>query len=191
MKKYYEIRKWLRCISHQSQLKVTSINFQDSHEWFLNKNELVHKTKHFFKVIGVRWIHYETKKNIITVLIDQREIGVLGFLVLKQQNTNKILIQAKVEPGNIGQAQLSPTCQATASNIETMHGGLKPPFSDIFMQSKFKVLSSTLQSENGSNFYKKRNRNVVLITNKNHKHSKSFKWIDIDNFLPLLGKDLL
>ena len=47
--------------------------------------------------------------------------------IIKNVNTNKYLLQAKVEPGNINKIQISPTVQATRSNYLRIHGGKTIP----------------------------------------------------------------
>jgi oxidase EvaA len=58
----------------------------------------------------------------------------LGIIRKKFNNEYKYLLQAKLEPGNINNLQLSPTVQATESNYRRVHGGKKTPFSNIFLK---------------------------------------------------------
>ncbi|HVX92541.1 MAG TPA: NDP-hexose 2,3-dehydratase family protein [Candidatus Dojkabacteria bacterium] len=186
MKSSILIKNWLKKIANESKLSVKRINFIDSNEWVFSNGKLHHKSGRFFSIIDVNW----DKKDYL--LIDQREIGTLGFLIFKGSRNNQIFVQAKVEPGNIGKAQLSPTCQATASNIARQHGGKLPPFASLFMKNDSKKISDSLQSEQGTRFFQKRNRNVIFeAQNKTKITSNHYKWLNVDDFLPLLGKDFL
>ena len=49
--------------------------------------------------------------------------GILGLLKTNINKTPHYLINAKFEPGNYKFIQLSPTVQATFSNINRTHGG--------------------------------------------------------------------
>jgi oxidase EvaA len=42
-------------------------------------------------------------------IINQPEVGYLGFIVKKINGVMHFLIQAKIEPGNVNCVQLSPT----------------------------------------------------------------------------------
>jgi len=97
-------------------------------------------------------------------IIYQPEIGILGILCQKRQGVLQFLLQAKIEPGNVGHAQLSPTLQATKSNYTRVHKGKIPAFLDYFVDPvRDWILFDQLQSEQGGRFFKKRNRNMLLL----------------------------
>ena len=58
--------------------------------------------------------------------------------IIKNIKTNKYILQAKVEPGNINKIQISPTVQATKSNYSRIHGGKTIPFLKYF-KKKIKI----------------------------------------------------
>ena len=72
--------------------------------------------------------------------------------IIKNIKTNKYLLQAKVEPGNINKIQISPTVQATKSNYLRIHGGKTIAFLKFFKKkikishSKANKLSDTIIS---------------------------------------------
>ena len=87
----------------------------------------------------------------------------MEFLLQHRNGVPHVLVQAKVEPGNIGYAQLAPTVQATQSNYERVHGSQETPFLDWFLgQRQDAVLDDCLQSEQGSRFLGKFNRNMAV-----------------------------
>lgn len=176
-----KLHSWFTNLIIKSDFHIEWIPLSKSRSWFFKNGKIVHKSGHFFKIIGFA----------NQPLIDQREIGVLGFLIRERKQKNEILVQAKIEPGNLNTIQLAPTCQATKSNSLMIHGGSEPPFSHLFNEEHPQVISNTLQSEQGSRFYKKRNRNILALSNQKLNIPDSHKWIPIDKLLNLLSKDYL
>ena len=99
------------------------------------------------------------------------------------------LMQAKIEPGNINQVQLSPTFQATKSNYMQVHRGEKPYYCDYFLSNKYEVIFDQLQSEQGSRFIKKRNRNIIIEVEDEVPVYENFRWISLDEIFQLLRID--
>lgn len=173
------VKEWLKNLRDQSGFNVSKITLSQSESWCLKNGFIEHKTGCFFKIIGIRW---RNERGIVIEqpLVDQREIGTLGIVIKRGGGSTKALIQAKIEPGNVGVIQLSPTCQATESNTNCMHGGEKPPFSEYFNRGDKKIIYDLTHSEQGTRFYKKQNRNVLAVTRSDIPHSKYHKWIDMD-----------
>ena len=172
-----ELRGWIRQCALDSSCRTKKIPFAKSLEWNYDNKTITHKSNRFFKVIGVEW--KDNKKTHQQLLMDQWEIGTLGFILHKGKDGNKILIQAKVEPGNVGIAQIAPTCQATRSNLDQVHGGDLPLFALFFSDKSKNTLSTSLQSEQGSRFFNKRNNNIIVIENKKLTTPPNFKWVKV------------
>jgi dTDP-4-dehydro-6-deoxy-alpha-D-glucopyranose 2,3-dehydratase len=162
-----KVIEWLSSFNSKSAIRVESITFSASKEWVFTPKQaaLEHRTGGFFSVMG---LHYQSRFHNNHVfqqpIIYQPEIGILGFLAKRINGELHLLAQAKVEPGNVNIVQLGPTLQATESNYKGLHGGSIPAFLSYFTKAKpFVVLVDQLQSEQGSRFYKKRNRNMVVL----------------------------
>lgn len=96
-------------------------------------------------------------------IINQPEVGILGFISKKIDGVIHVLAQAKMEPGNINLIQISPTVQATWSNYTQAHGGRKPKYIEYFIDGgKKNILLDQLQSEQGARYLEKRNRNIII-----------------------------
>ena len=123
-------------------------------------------------------------------IINQPEIGFLGFLTKEFNGVLYFLVQAKIEPGNVNNVQLSPTIQATKSNYTQVHGGKKPAYLDYFLSSKHSVvLLDQLQSEQGARFLKKRNRNVIIQIEEEVELLPDFKWLTLAQIKQLIQMD--
>lgn len=186
-----EVVSWLKQILKSSHVKKSFISFGESLEWSITRGSLVHKSGGFFKIIGIIWTNNHGEK-ISQPLIDQNEIGTLGFLARRTNNLTELLVQAKVEPGNVGFAQLSPTYQATLSNSLRFHGGIFPPFTEFFLQkNNLHVLYESLQSEQGLRFFGKRNKNIIIYTHKHVENIDTHRWFQVDELTELLHEPYL
>ena len=68
-------------------------------------------------------------------IINQPEVGYLGFITKSINGVLHFLSQAKIEPGNVNFVQISPTLQATRSNYSQVHKGKKPLFLEYFQKA--------------------------------------------------------
>jgi len=182
---------WLRETIKNADFFVQEIPLSKSREWLLKNGAVEHKTGRFFRVIGLEWLG-AAGKTVSQPFLDQHEIGTLGFLIEKRGGETKILVQAKIEPGNLGIVQLAPTCQSTASNAKRAHGGEKPPFIGVFSQKNKSIVYDKLQSEQGTRFFDKRNRNVLAVVGGDKfPNSPSHRWIPIEDMLGFLKNNYL
>jgi oxidase EvaA len=183
-----DIREWVEAVRRRDRLQVEPLALGDSRMWrFGSDGAIVHATGRFFRIVGVTWDH-RGRRNA-QPFIEQREIGTLGFLARKGAGGLDLLVQAKSEPGNVGGVQLAPTCQATASNSARVHGGLPPPFSDRFLSIIGPVLSDSLQSEQGSRFLGKCNRNIMYVVDDAPEEDIQHRWMPFEHVARLLAED--
>jgi oxidase EvaA len=88
--------------------------------------------------------------------------------------------------------QISPTVQATKSNYTRIHRGRRPPYLDYFLdRSRGRVIVDQLQSEQGSFFLRKRNRNMIVETIEDVPVLDDFRWMTLGEIKALLGFDNL
>ena len=189
-----EIISWYRDICKRSTLTTKRIPLNKLQGWRVDKKtgNILHEKGSFFSIIGldIKGSNREISKWQQPI-INQPEIGILGFIVKKINNIYHFLIQAKEEPGNIKKVQLSPTIMATRSNFSQAHGGKKPAYIDYFLnKKKTKVLIRKLQSEEGARFYKKSNLNMIVEVKKNQltKVPDNFIWVTLYQLKELLKR---
>jgi len=188
-----EILGWIKKQNECVEVKVNKVPFESLQNWKFDNisGSLVHESGKFFSIQGIR---VNTSLNAISSwdqpIINQPEVGYLGFIVKKINNVLHFLIQAKIEPGNINYVQLSPTLQATKSNYEQVHNGRKPLYLDYFKNVlKENVLLDQLQSEQGSRFLKKRNRNIIILVEEDFEVFENFKWVTLGDIKELMHYD--
>lgn len=184
-----QITSWIASIGVASHYTVKDISLSESKEWMYLDGQVKHKTGGFFQVIN---IVSEKDGHISTgPLIDQQEIGTLGALISDKDAQRHIMIYGKVEPGNVSGAQIAPSCQATRSNLLRVHGGDLPPCSIYFSRPDKNQLYASLQSEQGSRFYKKRNNNTIVSLPVLKTPPDTHTWVLLSSLFDLMHVDFL
>ena len=187
---------WLSAAKTMHSMKVQLCDIRNLESWnFIGlKKRFAHSTGRFFSIIGIsaRKIDKNSEKIWNQPIVYQPEIGLLGLALRFTESGLQFLVQAKSEPGNINSAQISPTIQATESNIDRVHGRESIPFVELFTgRNANQVLADVLQSEQGGRFFKKRNRNMIIdVTGVDIAFdSRFYMWINQKTLYNLLGMD--
>ncbi|MGW7247161.1 NDP-hexose 2,3-dehydratase family protein [Streptomyces decoyicus] len=184
---------WLAGRQRAQAITVRRIPFADLAGWSFERStgNLVHRSGRFFTVEG---LHVRTGEGVCPEwqqpIIKQSEIGILGILVKEFDGVLHFLMQAKMEPGNPNLLQLSPTVQATRSNYTKVHRGADVKYLEYFTQpSRGRALADVLQSEHGSWFYRKSNRNMIVETDEDPPLYEDFCWLTLGQIGELLRQD--
>ncbi|GLU48715.1 NDP-hexose 2,3-dehydratase family protein [Nocardiopsis ansamitocini] len=184
---------WLEQRRRAHPFLIRQIPFSELDGWSFapDTGNLVHRSGGFFSVEGLSVsIDGETPRAWQQPVIVQPEIGVLGFLAKEFDGVLHLLVQAKMEPGNPGTVQLSPTVQATRSNYSGAHSGKGVRYIDYFLSpDRGRVLADVLQSEHGSWFFRKMNRNMVVEVHDDVPPHEDFRWLTLGQLGELLRMD--
>ena len=185
-----DILHWIKEKNKEIQTRITEVPLSELKDWGIVDNKFQHKSGKFFSIEG---ISVETNYGLVPYweqpIINQPEIGFLGFIVQKKQGILHFLLQAKIEPGNINCVQLSPTLQATKSNYTRVHEGKAPLYLEYFTgEKKVEILVDQLQSEQGARFFQKRNRNIIVEVNESEEVPirDNFIWVTLAQIKSLL-----
>lgn len=184
------LTQWFNQLIKDSHFALEWIPLSRSHFWSHQNGSIHHLSDHFFSIVGTQWQDLNGQ-NVTQPLIHQPEIGTIGFLIRNGDEGKELLVQAKIEPGNVGIVQLAPTCQTTQSNSKRIHGGSHPPFSKVFNSKKTKIIAKSLQSEQGSRFLGKRNCNILANTDQDYSPIKSHRWLATEKLLKFITQDFL
>ena len=160
---------WLDQKKNSIRVETQQIPLNKMNGWIYDHDNIRHSSGYFFSIDGIR---VNTNYGVIASweqpIINQPEIGFLGIITKKINGILHFLLQAKIEPGNINNIQISPTLQATRSNYNRVHNGKTPLFLEYFNgEKKVNVLIDQLQSEQGGRFLRKKNRNIIIMLNDN------------------------
>jgi len=189
------IIEWFNKKREESDMVVEEIGVKELEKWNIQKEtgNLFHDSKGFFEVIGVKvsntFDREVGKEGWTQPMIAKNPGGILGILMKKINGIPHYLLQAKAEPGNIGKLQLSPTLQATTSNLLKAHGGKRPLFAEYFDESNNpKIIYAKWQSEDGGRFHLKSNYNMIVEIDENKELDipDYFIWITLYQIKQLL-----
>lgn len=186
-------KAWLSERCRPEEFRVEQVPLDEMEKWALEPDgsRISHESGRFFHIEG---LHVKTnfggEHEWDQPIINQPEIGFLGFITKVFDGTRYFLMQAKMEPGNINTLQISPSLQATKSNFTQVHKGKRPTFLEFFNGEKqVKILTDHLQTEQGGRFYQKRNRNIVIEINEDIDLPDEFCWLTLGELKALLRED--
>ena len=190
-----QVLAWIH--ERQSAIKVDieQIPIASMRKWYREEStgNIRHESGGFFSIEGIQvrtnWGHLSAWEQPI---INQPEIGFLGFIAKKFDGVLHFLAQAKIEPGNINIVQISPTLQATRSNYTQVHNGKRPRYLEYFNREKpVTLLLDQLQSEQGARFLRKRNRNIIVEVSATEfiEPNPDFVWLTIGQLKKLMSLD--
>jgi dTDP-4-dehydro-6-deoxy-alpha-D-glucopyranose 2,3-dehydratase len=184
-----EAREWLSSRNSEVAVSVDEVGLGKLESWgFDSEGNLRHSTGKFFSITGLE-VRNDRDFELLwgQPIINQPEIGFLGILAKEINGVLFFLMQAKIEPGNVNNVQLSPTLQATKSNYTGVHNGNTPLFLEYFLDLVDRdILFDQLQSEQGSRFYRKRNRNIVVKVDSNVEITSDYKWLTLGQIKQLM-----
>jgi len=190
-----QIIDWLKEQNHKVNVAIRKIRFDQLTQWNIDdeKGNIHHNSGKFFSIEG---IHVKTNWGDTPEwdqpIINQPEIGYLGIITKEFDGVLYFLLQAKIEPGNINNVQLSPTLQATRSNYTQVHQGNKPLYLEYFQKAKpHEILLDQIQSEQGARFLRKRNRNIIIRPACEIPVYDNFVWLTLGQIKELIRSDNL
>lgn len=195
------LRDWFLDQRAACTMIVEDIPLLETRGWTIDPGtgNVSHDSGEFFTVHGVRVTHSSEREvadgwdqPILTQV--GYDGGLLGILRKRINGVPHYLIEAKAEPGNYEKLQLSPTLQATFSNLKRAHEGRKPRFAEFFEtpeQQGGAVLYSQWLSEDGGRLHLKRNRGMIVEVGEEADLviADSFRWMSMWQVKECLNED--
>lgn len=170
----------------QMEVNVGRIDFAALEKWSHDSDAFVHESGKFFRICAGESCDGDITSH--QPVIDQPEQGILGIISRSPNQKIEVLLQAKIEPGNLDSVQYSPTVQATKSNYTGVHKGSAVPYIEHFIDPRRPIKSRGYQSEHGYKFYKKANDNVHVHDNNASLLNKKFAWLSLNDVRYLLAQ---
>ena len=196
------VKNWFTEQRRNCLLQLEEIPLNQAKDWAIDPKtgNIEHKSGEFFSIHGLRIT--DSKEREVgeqgwdQPIVAQKGLngGLLGILSKRFDGIPHYLIEAKVEPGNYDKLQLSPTLQATFSNLKMVHQGRKPHFSYFFEEpdaNEVKVHYQQWLSEDGGRFYLKRNMGMLIEIPDKHdlEIPESFIWLSMYPIKALLHEN--
>lgn len=187
-----QIKEWFRQERREATMNVEDIPLNDLRGWTRDPatGDIRHSSGEFFIVHGLR-VTQSGAREVGEVGWDQPILtqvgfdgGILGLLRQRFEGIPHYLIEAKSEPGNYELVQMSPTLQATFSNLQRAHGGREPRFARLFTEpteSEGTVHFRQWLSEDGGRLHKKRNLGMLVEIPEGMtlEIPQSFRWMSM------------
>ena len=188
-----DIINWVAIQNKNTVVNISKTNFDKLNSWSISNGRLLHNSGKFFSIDGIRvQTNWSSPFEWDQPIINQPEIGYLGFIVKEFNGVLHFLVQAKIEPGNVNYVQLSPTLQATRSNYSQVHKGQRPLYLEYFQNiQREQIMLDQLQSEQGARFLSKRNRNIIIKVDDNIPIYENFIWATLAQLKMLMQYDNL
>jgi oxidase EvaA len=182
-------------------MTITDIPLSDCKGWNIDKETgwIQHISGEFFIVQGIRIglsADREVKGGWDQPILTQVGFngGLLGLLRKNIAGIPHYLVEAKAEPGNPDKIQISPSLQATFSNLKQAHGGKKPRLSEFFEfpeNNNGKVLFSQWMSEDGGRLHLKRNKGMLveIPSDVNVYVGDTYRWLSMFQLKELIKQN--
>ena len=197
-----DVHEWFSQKRLGCDMEVVDIPLKETKGWYIDQatGNVHHESKDFFIIHGVRVTtsSRETGSGWDQPILEQvgYDGGILGLIRQKFKGIPHYLCEAKMEPGNYGRVQLSPTLQATFANLKLAHAGRKPHFAEFFeeptLYQNFVVLYDAWLAEDGGRLHLKRNKGMLLDVPEDYDivlPNNNFIWLSLYQIKALLKED--
>ena len=136
---------WYKKIKKENKSKVVDIHIEKMKNWTFNRKlgVISHDSGEFFCIEGKRISNSKREvKSWDQPFIKQigYKGGIIGLVRANIRGVPHYLVDAKFEPGNYNEIQLSPSLQATYSNLNRVHLGSKPKVANKYFRRNFKTI---------------------------------------------------
>ena len=200
---YHDLKSlsdWFLSQREQCGMSVEEIPLNRCQSWQVDSltGNYAHSSGEFFTVHGIRVSQGMTREKaswdqpILTQV--GFDGGILGIARQRHRGIPHYLLEAKAEPGNVGLVQLSPTLQATFSNLKRAHEGRKPHFAEYFESPEVHgatVLNRAWLAEDGGRLFRKRNQGMLVELEEGLELEPpaNFVWVSLYQIKELVKED--
>jgi dTDP-4-dehydro-6-deoxy-alpha-D-glucopyranose 2,3-dehydratase len=145
--------------SCRQDFRVEKVRRDEVPEWDFVDGALQHRSRGFFSVVGVA----SGASDPGRLMLYQPQAALTGLLYSHIQGEACFLVQARGEPGNVGEVQFGPTLQSTPANYLRLHGGASSPYADMFtgFDPHLSIVGDTTQADLGCRYLMKSKRQIV------------------------------
>jgi dTDP-4-dehydro-6-deoxy-alpha-D-glucopyranose 2,3-dehydratase len=183
---------WYNKIRISTKATVKTVHLEKMKKWIYDKKKGVikHTSGEFFHIEGKRILKSEREvKSWDQPFIKQVDYkgGIIGLVRSNINGVPHYLVDAKYEPGNYNKIQISPSLQATYSNLNRIHMGEKNKVVKKYFSKNYKTIRKFWVTEDGGRLFLKRNLHWIIQYNgKINLPGKTFRWLtlwELDKFI--------
>lgn len=150
------------------ELRAEKISLRSVTDWIVSDMEIAREDRRYFRVIGVNVaIENREVSTWCQPLVQPMQEGLCALFLKEINGILHLLLQEKVECGNLDVVEFAPTIQCLTGNYRNPIGYV-PLYLQEFLSGRCvqRIVFDTLQSEEGGRFYHEQNRNVALLVNE-------------------------
>ena len=191
---FKETIRWYENVRKSNKAKITNVHLEKMKKWTYDKKKgvLRHDSGEFFHIEGKRITNSEREvKSWDQPFIKQVGYngGIIGLVRANIKGIPHYLVDAKFEPGNYNQIQISPSLQATYSNLDRVHLGLKPKVVKKYFSKNYTTIRKFWVTEDGGRLYLKRNLHwIIQYKGKINIPGRTYRWMtlwELDKFIKM------
>ena len=186
--------RWYNKVKNSNKAIVKTVHLEKMKKWIYDnkKGVLKHSSGEFFHIEGKRITKSDREvKSWDQPFIKQVDYkgGIIGLVRSNIKGMPHYLVDAKFEPGNYNKIQISPSLQATYSNLNRIHEGEKNKVAKKYFSNNYKTIRKFWVTEDGGRLYLKRNLHWIIQYNgKINVPGKTYRWLtlwELDRFIKL------
>jgi oxidase EvaA len=188
-----EIINWLTEMTVRFEMTAGRVPLAALPGWRQADDEIFHEPRQSFNVIGV------------SILAPRREVqswaqpmlrpegdGLVAFLLRNVDGVPHVLVQAKLEPGNVSGPELAPTVQCVPGSYPDP--AARPRFLDLVLGAgQEQVRYDVRHSEEGGRFFRQQTRHMIIeVTDEAAgevaaRGDGAFRWVSVRQLEDLVG----
>ena len=186
--------RWYNNIKNSNKAVIKTVHLEKMKKWTYDKKKgvLKHNSGEFFHIEGKRISKSDREVNSwdqpFIKQVDYKG-GIIGLVRSNIKDMPHYLVDAKFEPGNYNKIQISPSLQATYSNLNRIHEGEKNKVAKKYFSNNYKTIRKFWVTEDGGRLYLKRNLHWIIQYNgKINVPGKTYRWLtlwELDRFIKL------
>lgn len=156
---------------------VRRIPFSQAAQWSLAGGALRHCNSGFFEFIGAGC----RRTGATGLYLYQPSQGLNGLLMATFGGETQLLLHPRIEPGNLGVVQFSPTVQATPGNYLRRHGGRAPSYIDYFFSGRSDAVPLTdgSHADLGERYFMKNKRFSIVVLSEPAEEEDGYVWVPL------------
>jgi oxidase EvaA len=185
----FDVSSFITNLKFQFELNTRNCNLISLGEWVYDENRIYHRDNKFFEVIGVK-VSIENREvtNWDQPMIRPCSSGICAFILKEIEGIMYLLVQAKIECGNLDIIELAPTVQCITGDYTDP--SYEVPYLDYILNAdRVKlVLFDNYLSEEGGRFFHDVNRNIVVLADDDFDQNlpERYIWLTLNQVQNLL-----
>ena len=196
-----KINIWFKKLKKKYFIKRKIIPLSDMKNWSYDKKNIIHNSRKYFSVIGVK-----IKSNSREIseweqpIIKETNLGLSGFIVKKINSTYHYLVRFSLKPG-LRDPRLTCTVRtsdAKSCMINRNYSSLKDNdlmkyyIKRYFSNNKSRIIYNKIHSDEGGRFFHSQSKNIIvqIADDDNIKINSNYIWMSYNQVLYFIKKGL-